>query len=169
LAIPVVELAIDRFEDFERDARLLAAALGVAARGDSLVAAVRADLEAATVTPPRPIAVLIVAWADPPMTIGGGSYLDEVLRRAGARNIFGDSDRPSFVVSLEAVVARDPERVLIVGADEPDFASRAEWRAVLAIRERRFVRVDGSMFNRPSPRIGAAVRVLAAALREPAG
>lgn len=167
LGIPVVELAIDRFEDFERDARLVGQALGMGAIGDSLAVAVRADLERATVVGERPPGVLIVAWADPPMTIGGGSYLDEILRRAGARNIFGDSDRPSFVVSLEAVVARNPDRVLVVGDADPDFASRAEWQVVPAIRARRFVRVTGSMFNRPSPRIGNAVRTLAAALRQP--
>lgn len=167
LEIPVLELAIDRFEDFERDARLVGRALGLGTRGDSLAVAARADLERATVLADRPPGVLIVAWADPPMTIGGGSYLDEILRRAGARNIFGDSDRPSFVVSLEAVVARNPDRVLIVGDDDPDFASRAEWQVVPAIRDRRFVRVTGSMFNRPSPRIGEAVRTLAAALGLP--
>jgi ABC-type Fe3+-hydroxamate transport system substrate-binding protein len=166
LAIPVVELAIDRFADFERDGRLLARALGIASTGDSLVAAVRADLESATVTNPAPPAVLIVAWPDPPMTIGGGSYLDEILRRAGARNLFGDSSQPSFVVSLEAIVARRPDRVLVVGENDPDFAARGEWQVVPAIRDRRFVRVSGSMFNRPSPRIGAAVRALAAALGE---
>ncbi len=167
LGIPVLELAIDRFEDFERDARLVGRALGLGARGDSLAEAVRADLERATVRNDRPPAVLIVAWADPPMTIGGGSFLDEILRRAGARNLFGDSNRPSFVVSLEAVVARNPDLVLVVGDDDPDFASRVEWQVVPAIRGRRFVRVTGSMFNRPSPRIGEAVRTLGAALGTP--
>lgn len=164
LAIPVIELAIDRFADFERDARLVGGALGSPSVGDRLALAVRADLELATVINPSPPSVLIVAWADPPMTIGGGSYLDEILRRAGARNVFGDSDRPSFVVSLEAIVARNPKRVLVVGDDDPAFAGRAEWQVVPAIRERRFVRVTGSMFNRPSPRIGQAVRALTAAL-----
>ena len=167
LDIAVVELAIDRFEDFERDARLVGRAFGMAAVGDSVAVAVRADLERATVITGATPAVLIVAWADPPMTIGGGSYLDEILRRAGARNVFGDSDRPSFVVSLEAIVARNPDRVLVVGDNDPDFASRAEWQVVPAIRARRFVRVSGSMFNRPSPRIGDAVRALAAVLGRP--
>lgn len=164
LGLPVLELAIDRFEDFERDARLVARALGRATVGDSLVAAVRADLERSTVVAQRPPSVLIVAWSDPPMTIGGGSYLDEILERAGASNVFGDSERPSFVVSLEAVVARNPDRILVVGDDDPDFASRAEWRVIPAVRDRRFVRVRGSMFNRPSPRIGEAVRALTGAL-----
>ena len=43
-------------------------------------------------------------------------------------------------------------------------AGRAEWQSVRAVRDRKFLRVHGSEFNRPSPRIAGAVRQLAAAL-----
>jgi hypothetical protein len=52
----------------------------------------------------------------------------------------------------------------VSGDGEPAIAGRTEWRAVRAVRERKFLRVRGSEFNRPSPRIGRAVRELAAAL-----
>lgn len=164
LGIAVLELAIDQFADFERDARMVATALGRAAVGDSLVAATRADLERSTVISQQPVSVLMVAWSDPPMTLGGGSFLSEIVSRAGARNVFDDATRPSFVVSLEAVVDRHPDRILVVGDAEPEFATRPEWQVVPAVRLRHFVRVEGSLFNRPSPRIGAAVRTLTAAL-----
>jgi iron complex transport system substrate-binding protein len=164
LGIPVVTVALDRQTDFERDARLLATLVGRGAAGDSLIAKVRGDLERATVRPARRPSVFILAWTDPPYTIGGGSYLSEIIDRAGGVNIFGDSDRPSFVVSIEAVVAKNPDFVLVAGASEPAFAARPEWQGVPAVKERRFIRVDGSMFNRPSPRIGEAVATLARAL-----
>jgi iron complex transport system substrate-binding protein len=166
LGIAVVELAFDRQEDFDRAAALLGRALGRPAAGDSLVRAVQADLEAATIRVDRPPRVFVLAQSDPPIAIGGGSFLSELLRRAGAVNVFGDVDRPSFPVSIEAVVDRDPDLLLVVGEAEPTFSSRPEWEPVAAVRARRFVRVSGSEFNRPSPRIGAAVRALARALRE---
>lgn len=164
LGIEVVELAIDRQTDFERDTRLLASLVGRVAAGDSLVERVRVDLDAATVDPPRRPSVLILAWSDPPMTIGGGSFLSEIVTRAGGRNLFGDTPKPSFNVSIEAIVERNPDHVLVVGDGDPAFASRPEWQVVPAVARRRFVRIDGSEFNRPSPRIGSAVRALARAL-----
>ena len=164
LGVAVLEIAIDRQQDFERDARLLARAIGRPGAGDSLVAAVAARLTAATATGTGGPSVLALAWTDPPIAIGGGSFLDEIIRRAGARNLFGDQPQPSFVVSIEAVVARKPDLILAVGDEEPAFVRRPEWRAVAAVRDRRFVRVAGSMFNRPSPRIADAVLALRSAL-----
>jgi ABC-type Fe3+-hydroxamate transport system substrate-binding protein len=164
LGIPVVELAVDRWADFGRAARLLAAAVGRPTAGDSLVAATTAELERATVHPAVRPSVFILAWDQPPMTLGAGSYLSEIIDRAGGRNVFESESRPSFVVAIEAVAARNPDRILVVGNDDPAFASRPEWQVVTAVRERRFVRVDGSMFNRPSPRMPAAVAELARSL-----
>ena len=98
------------------------------------------------------------------MTLGRGSFLSEIVERAGARNLFDDVATSSAPISVEAVVARDPEFILVSGTGEPAIASRPEWQSVRAVRERRFLHVEGSEFNRPSPRVALAVRELAAAL-----
>jgi ABC-type Fe3+-hydroxamate transport system substrate-binding protein len=167
LGIPVVELSIDRLKDFDRAARLLARATGRESTGDSLVTAIRERLERVTRRDQRPLSIFVLAWDQPPMTLGAGSFLTEIIDRAGARNAFESESRPSFVVSIEAVAARDPDRILVVGMGEPAIAGRPEWRSVRAVRERRFVRVEGSMFDRPSPRMPDAVEALARALGEP--
>ncbi len=164
LGIPVIELALDRLADLERSTAVLADAVGRPAFGDTLIARVRGGLAEATRTPASRRTVFVLTWRDPPITLGAGSFLTEVIHLAGAANLFEDSPQPSFVVSIEAVASRNPDLVLVVGDDEPAFAARPEWQTVTAVRERRFVRVNGSMFNRPSPRIGEAVRQLAAAL-----
>ncbi len=164
LGIPVIELALNRLADLGRSATVLAQAVGRPELGDTLMARVRADVRAATLTPAVRRTVFVLTWRDPPITLGAGSFLTEVIRLAGAANLFEDSPQPSFVVSIEAVASRNPDLVLVVGDDEPGFAARPEWQTVSAVRNRRFVRVNGSMFNRPSPRIGEAVRQLAASL-----
>jgi ABC-type Fe3+-hydroxamate transport system substrate-binding protein len=168
LRIPTLELATDRMEDFDRIARLLGRALGVGERAESLVVRTERDLASATVRPsalpPSRPSIFILAWDRPPMTIGRGSFLSEIVERAGARNIFDDLADPSAPVSVEAVVSRDPEYILVSGTAEPAIASRPEWQAVRAVRERRFLHVQGSEYNRPSPRVALAVRELAAAL-----
>ena len=166
LRIPVLELATDRVADLDRIIGLLGRALGLANRADSLTVAIRRDLAAATVprdsvAAPR---VFILVWDRPAMTLGRGSFLSELLERAGARNAFDDLPSSSGQVSIEAVAARDPDFILATSAGDPAMAERPEWRVVRAVRERRFLRVEGSEFNRPSPRVGSAVRKLHAAL-----
>jgi ABC-type Fe3+-hydroxamate transport system substrate-binding protein len=167
--IPTLELATDRMEDFDRITRLLGAALGKREEAESLVVKTARDLDSATVQPSsRPAiqpTVFILAWDRPPLTLGRGSFLSEILERAGARNLFDDLATSSAPISIEAVASRDPDFVLVSGSGEPAIAGRVEWRVVEAVRERRFLRIEGSEFNRPSPRIGAAVRRLAAELR----
>ena len=176
--IPTLELATDRMEDFDRITRLLGAALGKSEEAESLVVRTTRDLDAATVPSYRPDnvpspaapsssrpTVFILAWDRPPMTLGRGSFLSEILERAGARNLFDDLATSSAPISIEAVASRDPDFILVTGTGEPVIAGRVEWRVVPAVRARRFLRIDGSEFNRPSPRIGGAVRKLAAELR----
>lgn len=163
--IPTLELATDRMEDFDRITRLLGAALGKRAEAESLVVRTARDLDSATVLPSRPPTVFILAWDRPPMTLGRGSFLSEILERAGAKNLFDDLATSSAPISIEAVASRDPDFVLVTGRGEPAIAGRVEWQVVPAVRARRFLRIDGSEFNRPSPRIGDAVRRLAAELR----
>ena len=168
LGIPTLELATDRMEDFDRITRLLGAALGRREQAESLVVRTKRDLDAASRFPVLPSSrrpsVFILAWDRPAMTLGRGSFLSEILDHAGARNVFDDLATSSAPVSIEAVIARNPDFILISTDGEPTIAGRTEWRAVRAVRERRFLRARGSEFNRPSPRIGTAVRELAAAL-----
>jgi len=172
LGIPTAVLAQDALADWRRTARWIARAGGVPARGDSLVRAVDSALAAVrapdAASGPR---VFIAVDENPPIAIGAGSFLSELLTLAGARNAFSDLRTPSAVVSLEAVVARDPDVVLVLGPDSVTRAvgARPGWRAIPAVRTGRVVAVDGSAFDRPSPRLPDAVRILEArlaALRE---
>ena len=167
LGIPTLELATDRMEDFDRITRLVGTALGRREEAESLVVRTKRDLDSASrpsVQPSNRPSVFILVWDRPPMTLGRGSFLSEILAHAGARNIFDDLATSSAPVSIEAVAARNPDYILVSGVGDPVIAGRAEWSVVRAVRDRRFLRVRGSEFNRPSPRIGAAVRQLAAAL-----
>jgi iron complex transport system substrate-binding protein len=100
------------------------------------------------------------------MTIGRGSFLNDLVERAGGENLFADVAASAGNVSIEAVAVRDPDLILTTAAGPSAFANRPEWQVVPAVRERRFLHVTGSEFNRPSPRAPAAIRELARRLRE---
>ena len=164
--IATAQLATDRLADVPRHARTLGTLLGRADMADSLAERYARALTGVDATDSGGPSVLILAWDQPPIAIGAGSFLSELVERAGGRNLFADLPSASAPVSLEAIAARDPDLVLVVGDESPGFASRPEWQAVRAVRERRFVRVQGSEFSRPSPRSPAAIRALRTALSE---
>lgn len=166
LGVATLVLRTDNLDDLDRHLALLGTATGHPDAADSLRAAIDAGLAAASVpaTGTEPT-VFVMAWDQPPMTLGRGSFLSEIVQRAGARNLFADLEQASATISIEAVVARDPDYVLVTSADSvPAVALRAEWRVVPAVRQQRFVRVHGSEFNRPGPRTPAAIMAMRRAL-----
>jgi len=167
LGIPTLRLNTDKLTDVARIGRLLGRLTGHTAAADSVAAVFDTALAGATVTTTgtRP-KVLLLVWEQPPMTIGRGSFLDELVRRAGGVNLFEDVASSAGTVSIEAVAARDPDLILTTTAGPVAFARRPEWQVVRAVRERRFLPVSGSEFNRPSPRAPAAIRELTAKLRK---
>lgn len=163
--IPTLVVETDRLADVPRLARLLGRLGGREAAGDSLARRFEAELAAATLREPAdPARLLLLAWDQPPIAIGGGSFLSELVQRAGARNIFADLSAPSAPVSLEAIARRDPDFLLVLSDSAPGYIARPEWQAVTAVRDRRFLLVPAALFSHPGPRSPAALRALEAAL-----
>ncbi len=164
--VATVTLALDRLADLVRVTRLLGRVLGDSLRADSLIEGLEVALAApATARAGQAPRVLLLAWDNPPIVIGGGSFLSEIVSLAGGHNVFDELDRPSATVSIETIAARDPDVVLVAaGTETASLATRPEWRVVRAIRERRFAVVQGSEFEHPSFRASAAVRQLARVL-----
>lgn len=155
LGVPVLPLRTDRLEDLALASRRLGEAAGIPRSGDSLARALeRALARARALEPPaapRP-SVLILAWAEPPVAIGRGSYLHELIELAGGRNALAESDRAAAPVAFEAIVARDPDLVAAVGEEPTTALARPEWRRVRAVREGRLLRLTEPGLARPSPR-----------------
>ena len=167
LGVPALLLTTDGLADVGRLARLLGRVTGRGHEADSLDAAFERALEAAS--PPSPAhrpTVLLLVWEQPPMTVGRGSFLSELVHRAGGDNLFEDVGPSSGTISIEAVAARDPDLILITSDGPQGFAGRPEWQVVRAVREHRFLRVSGSEFSRPGPRAPIAVRELARLISE---
>jgi iron complex transport system substrate-binding protein len=163
LGVPALRVNTDALSDVDRVARILGTLTGRQHGADSMAAAFDTALAAATspAKGARP-RILLLVWEQPPMTVGRGSYLHELVERAGGENLFADVAASSGVVSIEAVAARDPDLIFTTTEGPASFATRPEWQVVPAIRERRFLRVSGSQFNQPSPRAPAAIRELTA-------
>lgn len=162
LGIAALQVRTDALADVPRVGRLLGRLTGHSRGADSMARVFTDALAAATVVRPEdPVSAFLLVWPDPPMTVGAGSYLTELVERAGGRNVYADLPSSSGQISVESAVARNPDVVLVLGDSLPAFAHRPEWQAVPAVRHRHFVYASGSMFGQPSPRAPAAIRFLA--------
>ena len=168
VGVATVQLRTDLLADVTRVGNLLGRLTGHEREAAAVAERFERELAQATVAAAaaRP-SVFLLVWAEPPMTVGAGSYLSELLRRAGGRNTYDDLPTSSGQVSIESVVARDPDAILVLGDSTPAFATRPEWQAVSAVRARRFVFASGSQFAHPGPRAPDAIRALARALVTP--
>lgn len=112
-------------------------------------------------------AVFYEVWPRPLRTASAASYLGQLVRLAGGRNLFQDLSEPYPLVSEEAVVQRNPEIILAPltsASDLGEFLRRPAWRNVTAIRERQIHFLDEDLVSRPGPRVGEGLWAIGAAL-----
>jgi len=161
--IPTAAFRIDSIAQFERDTRLLGRMTNDSASAARLVDSVRATLDrvrAATQSLARPT-VFFHTWDRPLITIGGGSFLNELVDIAGGRNVYADLPGPSGIVTIEDVVRRNPDFVLASPITAAAIRSDARWQAVRAVRAGHVLVFDTTIVGRPSVTLGTAARSLA--------
>jgi ABC-type Fe3+-hydroxamate transport system substrate-binding protein len=146
-----------------------AAALAAGLRARLAAVRARADARVAARGGARP-AVLFLAAERPPFAAGADTYVMQLAGLAGGRPAFPDAAGwPQL--SLEAVVARDPDVLLIARrAGEPAGAPLARlralpgWRGLGAVRAGRVFALDAAAVTRPGPRLAAVAEALDRAL-----
>lgn len=154
----------DHISDFRRTVMMLARAAGDTTVGTTIADSVERSLDAvrARPRPAKPVTVFWHVWDSPILTIGAGSFLDELVTIAGAKNVFGDLAAPSPQVTLEEIVRRNPDFILVGAASEQTVRASPLWRSVPAVREGRLLVVDTLLTGRPGIRLGEAARSLRA-------
>jgi iron complex transport system substrate-binding protein len=112
-----------------------------------------------------PVAVFIEVDDEPLYTVAADHVVNEVIVRCGGRNVFADLPGVAPVVGLEAVIARDPELILV--ADDTAVAPLrmwGRWPTVRAVRNHQILRVPGDLLTRPTPRIVEGARAVCRAI-----
>ena len=143
----------------------LGALTGHQAQSLSQASAFRASFNASreTYSTRRQVSVFYQVWEQPIYTLNGDHVISQLISLCGGRNIFSDLKQLAPVVSLESVLARDPE--VIVGGgifgQMPLWAERWQsWPSVRAVRNRHIYAVDSDHIARMGPRLAEGVEAL---------
>jgi iron complex transport system substrate-binding protein len=152
--LPVLRWSrFETFADILANVRLMGAAVGADARAAAIAGAVEATLGdlAGRLAGVRPVRVI---YYDPPsFTVGRDTLIDEILTRAGARNVAAAAGVVGpGQIGIESVFGLDPEAIVVprYGAGPPPIeALRAAplWRDVPAVRAGRVYEAPGAFMG----------------------
>ncbi|HEY8414627.1 MAG TPA: cobalamin-binding protein [Thermaerobacter sp.] len=104
------------------------------------------------------VRVFYEVWNDPLMTAGPGGFIHDVIEAAGGVNIAADAGSPWPQISLETVVEKDPQVIIVPQSlknsyDELKAGKRKGWEGITAVREGRVYSIDDNIITRPGPRL----------------
>jgi iron complex transport system substrate-binding protein len=136
--------------------------LGVEHRGDSLATTMANELN--QIIPKQSnIPLYLEVSSTPLMTVGSGSFINDVIRRAGGKNIFDDLTQEYPVINQEEVIKRNPAVIFILHplTKKEEVKNRIGWRNINAvINNRIYDDVNPDLIFRPGPRIIQGIKAL---------
>jgi iron complex transport system substrate-binding protein len=159
LGIPVLVTEPARISDVSRITRLLGHAAGTEPASEAAARTFEADiarLRNRYAGAPE-VTVFYQIWERPLLTVGGVHIIDEVIRLCGGRNIFAEVKALAPEVSLETILAADPEVILYGGGEGAGPPSWARLAALRAVARGRVYRVDANWVERATPRLAKGV------------
>lgn len=171
LPAEIVALEPNALSDVLDDIQRVANALSIPERGKALVQAIQARMDEiahrAKSLPKRRVATL--EWLDPLMA--GGNWMPELVEMAGGENLFGAAGQHSPWLEWDALLAANPDVILILpcGYDIPTtqrelpaITEHPAWHDLDAVKNGEVYITDGNQyFNRPGPRLVDSLEILA--------
>ena len=134
--------------------------VGQAEQGRRLAAEFRAELDALRQRYRREqsLSVFYQIWHQPLYTIGGEQLIGDALAVCGGRNLFADLPQPAPQVSVEAVLARNPD--VILGGSNAELSAWQDWPQLHAVRQGQVWAVPDKGLERPSRQMLGAIEQL---------
>ena len=99
---------------------------------------------------------------EPLMTVSEGSFVHDSIGLAGGVNVGAGLPRPYSRIEAEAVIARDPEVIILChgGGTAEAVAARTGWRRISAVRDGRIFEINPDLILRAGPRLADGVAEL---------
>ncbi|MDI3318045.1 MAG: cobalamin-binding protein [Bacillota bacterium] len=163
MGIPVLVIQPADLSQVLDSIRLIGRATGAVAPAERLVASmerrIRAvEARAAAIPSSERVRVFYEVWNQPLMTAGPGSFIDDLITRAGGINIAHDAKSAWPEFSEEELLARNPQVILLPSSNAAERQAvlggrRPTWARLDAVKNRRVYVIDENLVSRPGPRI----------------
>jgi len=97
--------------------------------------------------------IFFPVWLEPVITAGRNAFITELIAAAGGKSITDDLAQDWPQISLETVVARQPEGLLLIRESQltiADLKTKAVWKDLKCVQQGKVFYVDDRI-NSPSP------------------
>jgi len=134
---------------------------------ESLAARVAAVDEAVATAEARPTVFYELDATDPasPYTAGAGTFVDQLIARAGGMNVAGEIETPWAQVDIETLLTYDPDLIILGdsawGQSAETVAARPGWQELAAVQSGAIHPFDDNTVSRPGPRLVDGLEALA--------
>ena len=103
-----------------------------------------------------------------PWTAGSGTFIDTLITMAGGENIASDMEGRYLQISIEELLIRDPQVILLgdaaYGTTPESLLDRTGWSKISAVVNDRIYTFDDNLVSRPGPRLVDGLEQLASSL-----
>jgi len=107
-------------------------------------------------------------WDQPIYTVGKNQFVSQAIKLCGAKNVFGDHTILAPKVSIEAVIKKNPDIILLGGNQKQHNRWKSNWLnypSITAVKQNRFINIDNSVFQRPTERFIRTIPALCKSLQ----
>ncbi|MDR2507759.1 MAG: cobalamin-binding protein [Candidatus Accumulibacter sp.] len=158
LGLPVYVSQPDQIEDIAQELLHLGALADTRTAANAEAARLRARLKAlrdryASLARVR---TFYQIWKQPLTTIGGKQIISSVIRLCGGENIFDSLEPLAANVTVESVVAANPEVIIASGMDQsrPEWLDDwRRWASIAAVEQNNLFFIDPDLIQRHTPRL----------------
>lgn len=158
LGLPVYLSQISRLEDIAGEIERIGALAGTRQSADTAARTFRrrlADLQARYAGRPV-VRTFYEVWHQPLKTIGGQQFISSVIRLCGGENVFSTLTATAPDVTIEAVLAANPEAIIASGMGEARPEWLDDWQArpgLLAAQRKNLFFIPPDLIQRHTPRL----------------
>lgn len=95
-------------------------------------------------------------WDQPLTTIGGKQMISRLIQLCGGENVFARLDALAPTINQEAVLAANPEAIVVSGMDEkrPEWLNHwLRWNSLLAVQRGNLFFIPPDLIQRHTPRL----------------
>jgi iron complex transport system substrate-binding protein len=103
-----------------------------------------------------PVRTFYQIWKQPLMTVGHRQIISDVIQLCGGENVFGRLPTMASAVTVEAVIAANPEAIVASGMDEarPEWLDDwKRWQSISAVARGNLFFIPPDLIQRHTPRL----------------
>jgi len=170
LGIPTYVSNPSTIKEVLEDVKRVSKVLGVEKKGEELASRIQKEIDAASSwwskgNQAKPQVFVVIdsdLW-----TVGPGSFIHDMLSLAGGENIMKSVAQPYLQVSMEEVLTKDPDVIVVTIPKEQYKAleSRPGWSSLRAVKQGKVFFVNPDLVSRPGPSLAEGLRELASQLQ----